>query len=177
MVGEPGWHTRQQVVLGACACAEAALKYVKPGDDRPRKPIETVRAWARGEASLADADAANAGIAYYTYAANGAYDDRWDPAYYAVFAAYYASKTTGAYARAAVYDAAIAYAAYANMADATYDAGKWRSNRDLALAKCAVLVRCELPEPCLGEKQSPGWMYKLKNRYQEAIRLLLRAPR
>lgn len=43
---------RRVLVLAACACAETALPYVKRGDDRPRKAIETARAWTRGEARL-----------------------------------------------------------------------------------------------------------------------------
>ena len=37
------------LVLAACDCAETALKYVPKGEDRPRKAIETARAWCRGE--------------------------------------------------------------------------------------------------------------------------------
>ena len=66
-------------MLAACACAETALKYVKPGEDRPHKAIETARAWARGEASIDDvrkaayaADAAYAAYAAYAAAAYAA---------------------------------------------------------------------------------------------------------
>jgi hypothetical protein len=65
MCGKDGWHTRQELVLAACVCAEKALKYVKKGADRPRIAIETARRWARGEATIAEvrtaaADAADA---------------------------------------------------------------------------------------------------------------------
>ena len=52
MSDKPGWPTRKEVVLATCDCAETALKYVKEGEDRPRKCIETVRAWAAGTATL-----------------------------------------------------------------------------------------------------------------------------
>ena len=60
MADKGGWATRKQVVLAACACAETALKYVKKGEDRPRKAIETARAWVRGEATTAQVRAAAA---------------------------------------------------------------------------------------------------------------------
>jgi len=66
MADQPGWPTRRQIVLAACACAETALKYVKPGEDRPRVAIETARAWVRGDASVEDVRVArkNAAAAY-----------------------------------------------------------------------------------------------------------------
>ena len=35
---------RKLVVLAACDCAELALQYVRAGEERPRKAIETARA-------------------------------------------------------------------------------------------------------------------------------------
>ena len=105
MDGKPGWHTRQQIVLAACACAETALQYVPVGEDRPRKAIETARAWTRGEASLEQARAA----ADAAYAAARAAD--------AAYAA--AADAAAAYPARAAY-AAAAYArlsALRNMAD------------------------------------------------------------
>ena len=70
MEGKPGWHTRQQIVLAACACAETALKYVPAGEDRPRLAIEVARRWAAYAAyGAADAVAADAADAYAAYAA------------------------------------------------------------------------------------------------------------
>lgn len=46
----PGHH--KFLVAFACDCAERALKYARPGDDRPRIAIETTRAWLRGEAPI-----------------------------------------------------------------------------------------------------------------------------
>jgi hypothetical protein len=124
MCGAPGWHTRQQIVLAACACAETALKYVKVGEDRPRLAIETARAWARGEVNIEDVRRARTA----TYAAYAAYADAADAAAYAAAAA------------AAAADAA-AWAADAAAA------------RAIALAECAAIVRRELPEPQWGEKE------------------------
>jgi hypothetical protein len=86
MAGKPGWPTRQQIVLAACACAETALRFVRQGEDRPRLAIEAARAWTRGEANieevrLAAADAAAAyaayvDAAYAAYAAGAAYAAR-----------------------------------------------------------------------------------------------------
>jgi len=39
---------RQDVVLAACACARTSLKYIKPGEERPRLAIEAAEDWARG---------------------------------------------------------------------------------------------------------------------------------
>lgn len=65
MEGQPGWHTRQQIVLAACDCAETALQYVPVDENRPRLAMETARAWTRGEATLEQVRAA----AYAAYAA------------------------------------------------------------------------------------------------------------
>ena len=56
----PGWPTRQQLVLAACACAETVLRFVRVGENRPRKAIETARRWARGEAGVTLQDVRNA---------------------------------------------------------------------------------------------------------------------
>ena len=82
MAGKPRWATRKQVVLAACACAETALKYVPAGEDRPRKAIETARAWVHGEATIAQlrtaaaAAAADADAAAYAAAANARMADK-----------------------------------------------------------------------------------------------------
>ncbi|MBS1805189.1 MAG: hypothetical protein JST28_17655, partial [Acidobacteria bacterium] len=64
MADQPGWPTRQQIILLACDCAETALQYVKPGEERPRIAIETARRWARGEATLDEVREARAAAAY-----------------------------------------------------------------------------------------------------------------
>src|SRR5690242_11317253 len=52
MANKEGWPTRQQVVLAACACARTALRFVKEGEERPLRAIETAEKWARGEATF-----------------------------------------------------------------------------------------------------------------------------
>ncbi len=96
---------RKTLVLAACDCAEPALKYVPKGEDRPRKAIETARAWCEGRATLKEvrsaAFAARAADAA-AYAAAAA-----DAAAYAA----YAADAYAAYAAADAADAADAYAA------------------------------------------------------------------
>ena len=154
MADKDGWPTRKQLVLAACACAETALKYVRPGQDQPRKAIETARAWVRGEASIEDVRrSAYAAADAAAYAANAA-----DAAAYAANAAdapdavAVASAASAAYAAsaAAAYDAA-AYAASAAAAAAAYDAADARAK---ALANLANVVRQELPEPCVAKAVS-----------------------
>ncbi len=43
---------RKIVAIVACDCARTALKFVPAGEMRPLKCIETVEAWARGEATI-----------------------------------------------------------------------------------------------------------------------------
>src|SRR5271166_325417 len=100
MAGKEGWPSQQDVVLAACDCAETALQYVRVGEDRPRKCIETVRAWVRGEANIDDVLEARSSAA--VYAASSVY-----AAAYAACAAYAAVYA----ADAAVYAACAAYAA------------------------------------------------------------------
>lgn len=52
------------------SCAETALKFVEPGEDRPRKAIEIASAWVNGEASIEDVRKASAAAASASYAAN-----------------------------------------------------------------------------------------------------------
>ena len=124
MADKPNWPTRKEVVLAACDCAELALKYVPKGEERPRKCLETVRAWAAGNATIHEVRTARAAAydaAYAFYAA-------------AAYAAYVADAADAAAADAAA-DAAYAAAA----ADADADAARTKT-----LAKCAVLVRKRL---------------------------------
>jgi len=116
--------TRELLVEWACDCAERALPIFEAkhsDDDRPRKAIETTRAWLRGEASIeqvrdaaAAAYAADAAAAYAAYAAAVA-------AAYAAYAAAaaYAAYAADAYAYYAA-DAAAAYAAYARQKEKTW---------------------------------------------------------
>ncbi len=97
---------RRLVAFAACDCARPALDYVPAGEHRPRAAIETVEAWARGEASLGDVRAAAA--AAYASAATAA------TAAYATVATAYAA--TAAYAVAAAAAAAAADVATATTA-------------------------------------------------------------
>jgi hypothetical protein len=139
MADNPGWPTRQHVVLGACACAATVLKKVS-AKHRPvcRKAISTARKWAAGKVSLdnvrvaaAAADAATAAAA--DDAAAAAADD--DAATAA--AAYYAAATAAYYAAAAAADDAAA-------ADAAYYAAAARSKH---LKKMCALVHKHCPMP------------------------------
>ena len=108
MADKPNWPTRKEVVLAACDCAKLALKYVPKGEERPRKCLETVRAWAAGNATIHEVRTARAAADAYAAAA------------YAAAAYAYAAD---AYAYAAAADADAAYAAgvgskhYHKMAD------------------------------------------------------------
>jgi hypothetical protein len=147
MADKPGWWTRKQVVLAACDCAETALKYVKAGEDRPQKAIETARQWAKGEATLqqvrAAAAAAYAASAYAASAAAAvaaadAAADAVASADAAVAAADAAAAVAAADAAAAAVVAAAAVAAVAADAAAA-DA------RAKALAGMAEILRKTLP--------------------------------
>ena len=89
MADKPNWPTHKEVVLAACDCAELSLKHVPPGEERPRKCLETVRAWAAGNATIHEVRTARAAAyATYTYAAA-----------YAAADAYATTTTTTTYAR------------------------------------------------------------------------------
>ena len=111
---------RRLVVLAACDCAETALRYVPAGEDRPRRAIETARAWARGQATLAQVRAASSAASAFVDAA------------YAV-SAYAASSAASASAFAAASSAA-------SSASAT-----WLSARASSLRSMAPLVRRHIP--------------------------------
>ena len=129
MADKPNWPTRKEVVLAACDCAKLALKYVPKGEERPRKCLETIRAWAAGNATIHEVRTARAAAYAYAYAAYAA-----DAAYAAAYAA------DAAYA-----DAVDAYAAaYAADAAAAYATTTTTYARTKTLAKCAVLVRKRL---------------------------------
>ncbi len=129
MVDKPGWATRQEVVLAACACAETALptfekKY--PNDKRPYEAIETARKWAGGEASIEDvrkASTAAADAAYESYEADAAYE-----------------------AAAAAYTAA----------SAAYDAAAYAGGRSKSLSESAEIVRKLIAEPKPSRKAQGG---------------------
>ena len=113
MADKPNWPTRKEVVLAACDCVEPSLKHVPAGEERPRKCIETVRAWAAGNATIGEVRTAKI-AAFAAFVANTA-DLR---AYAAYAAAYAADAVDTPYAAWIAADAA-AYAADAADAAAT----------------------------------------------------------
>jgi len=130
--------SRKRVVLAACQCARLALKYVKKGELRPLRAIETTEAWAKGEGSISIDDVRKASAAAYAAAAYSSAS-----AYAAAYAAYAASayaaySSAAAYAAAdAAYASATAYAAY---------------SRKTTLKKCADIVREYYPTAPKGLK-------------------------
>jgi hypothetical protein len=172
MIGKVGWPSHQQVVLAACDCAETALVYVPAGEERPKKCIEVVRKWTRGEATLTEVQqarnaaaaaaaaadaAADAAAAYAAYAAAAyaaaAYADAAAAAADAAYAdAYAAAAADAAYADAAAAAADAAYAdayaadAAAAAADAAY-ADAYAATRSKSLRQSADLVRARLKVP------------------------------
>ena len=149
--GEAGDDRRKPLVLTACKCARLSLKYVKKGELRPLKAIETTERWARGEEGVtsndvrtaADASSdyaayASAPSAYAAYAAADAYAAASST--YAAYDAYDAAAAVVADAAAAAYAASSTYAAYAAVvADASVAADA------ATLKKCADIVRADYP--------------------------------
>ena len=144
--GKPESNSRKILVLAACKCTRLVLKYIKKGEKRPLKAIQTAEAWAKNkkdvslcdvkkaaytavaDAAVADADADADADAAYTATDAAAYA----AAYAAYTAAAYAAYTAVADADAAAY---AAYAAAAAAADAVY------AVRQKTLKKCADIVR------------------------------------
>jgi len=84
LLGHSGGDHRT-LVLAACDCAELALVHVPEGEERPRRAIETARAWARGDDGVSLRDVRAAYAAAYA-AADAAYAAA-DAAYAAAYAA------------------------------------------------------------------------------------------
>ena len=146
--GDPETDSRKKLVLTACQCARLALPYVKEGEDRPLKAIETAEAWARGVSGVSLVDVRAAANAAYV-AANAAY-----VAYVAANAAAYAAANAAAYAaaNAAAYAAnAAAYAANAaaNAAYAAANAAAYAAANAATLGKCADIVREHYDAPSI----------------------------
>ncbi len=137
--GPPESDARRRLVLCACECVRLALPYVKAGETRPLKAIETAEGWARNDGTtLAQVRAAYA--AYAAYAANAAY------ATYAAYAANAAYAYAAAYATYAAYAANAAYAAANAAANAAYAAAA-ADAKTKTLAQCADIVRRHYSRP------------------------------
>ena len=106
---------RKAIRLAACACARTSLKYVKAGETRPLKAIETAEAWCRGETTIEQVREAR-------YAAAAAYAAASAAAYAAAAAAAAAASAAAAYAAAYAAAADAAYAAAYAYADAAASA-------------------------------------------------------
>jgi hypothetical protein len=158
--GKSGSLARKKLVLAACQCARLSLKYVKKGEIRPLKAIETAEAWAREDEGVSLQDVRAADAAYAAYAAYAAaYAAYADAAAYAAYAAAaYAAYAAAAYAAYAAYaDDAAAYAAYAAADDAAAyaayadDAAAYA--RISVLKECADIVRKFYPEAPIIESE------------------------
>ncbi|MFA4972801.1 MAG: hypothetical protein WC683_09325 [bacterium] len=159
---------RKVLVFAACQCARTALQYVKAGETRPLKAIETAEAWCRGDAGVAPEDvrkaaaAANAAAYYAASAADAAASAAASAAYYAASAADAAANAASAAAYAAYAAAAAANAASA-AAYAAYAAARGSPQRSAAraeaLARCAELVLQHVPlkaiEDAIAKRRAP----------------------
>ena len=133
--GEPESEKRKKLVLAACQCARLSLKYVKEGETRPLKAIETAESWARGESVTIEV-VRTASAAYAAYSASTAASS-------AAYAAYAASAAAAAYAAA--------YAA-ASAADADADAAfAARAINELQTAEICRSILGEAMKPLLAD--------------------------
>ena len=128
---------RRPLVLASVDCARLALPAFEaryPGDDRPRRCLDTTAAWVASEATQKGVERAQSGAwaAYIgVYSADAA----------ASAAAAWAADAAYASSAAAAYVAADAAAADAAAADAAYvDAAAWA-------AAAAAIVRARFPAP------------------------------
>jgi hypothetical protein len=140
--GGPESESRRRVVLAACDCAELALPTYErryPGDNRPRRAIETARRWARGEAGITLSDVHAASDSAYA-ASDSAYAAA---AYAAAYSAHAASDS--AYAASDSTYASAAYAAAYSAHAAAYSAAA--AARNEMLRTCADIVRRHYPTP------------------------------
>lgn len=145
---------RKVLVLAACDCAALALKHVPEGEDRPRKAIETARAWAEGRATAqevrdaaAHADHAVNAADYAARAANAV--NAADHAVNVVAHAGHADHAANAAANAVAHAANAAHAAHTvNAANALY------AVYAATLKQCAKLVRKRIPVEMIEEALS-----------------------
>lgn len=98
MKGKPGWHTHQEIVLAACACAETALKYLPKKEIRPKFAIKVARKWANGDSDIGEIENFSRYAVYAAAASSGAEDAAYAAAYavnsadeYGVYSAHFAA--------------------------------------------------------------------------------------
>lgn len=135
-VGSSRAESRKKLVLAACECARLTLPYVKKGEERPLRTIETTEAWANGQAKLKDVKATvRAADNAHPSVAIGAATN----AAYAAYAINVAAAASSSAAAAGGY--AAAYAGHAGG-----DAAAYAAAREMALQKSADIVRKHYPE-------------------------------
>ena len=141
---------RKMLVFTACQCARLSLKYVKKGEKRPLKAIQTAEKWAKDDSSVMLEDVQSDAAAYAAaYADAAAAYAAGAAAYAAGYAAAYAVAAADAAAAAdadAAADAAAAAAADAAAA-AAYAADAAAAARSKTLKKCADIIRKYYPKP------------------------------
>ena len=133
---------RKLIVKAACQCARLSLPYVKQGELRPLKAIETTERWLEDKATIEEVKLA-ADAAYDAYA----YDYDAADAYAAAYAAYYAAYA--AYAAAAYY---AAYAASDAASDASAASAASAVKKEMQ-QKTADIVRRTIPMPTKAIKE------------------------
>ena len=141
---------RKVLVRAACACARTTLKFVKPGEDRPRIAIETAEKWTVGQATIEDVSAAAAAASAYAAAASYAADVASSAAAFA--AASYAAdvaSSAAAFASSAAAFAAASYAADVASSAAAFAAAAAAfaadAARDKTKAEIIVIIIREIP--------------------------------
>lgn len=131
MEGEPGWPTREDVVLAVCECVEPSLKFITDSVAlfTARKAIDTARAWAHGKSTQTEVIKSSAACYASTYAVDAA-----------ASAAHAAAYTT--YVSLPAYSGAHAYASHAAFAAAgAYYAARGEDARSQSLAHSADICR------------------------------------
>ncbi len=128
---------RKLLALATCDCATLALEYVPDGEERPRLAIEAARAWANGDGSVSLDDVRDAARAARAaaYAAHA----------YATATATHAANAAHAAAYAAAYATSAAIHAHAAAAHAANAAAYAATAEAEMRAKCAALVRKQIP--------------------------------
>ena len=149
--GKPGSYKRKKLVLTSCECARLSLKYVKKGEIRPLKAIETAEKWVKGKATIEEVrDAAYAAASASAYAADYAAYAAASASAYAAAADAYAAASAASYAATAATTATTtaATAAYAASYAAAADADASDASdaaQCTALKRCADIVRKHYP--------------------------------